>query len=356
MRIPRIAGVDLAYAVSLFAIIAFSLAIVLTGSTSNMSGIHFDILRDTFAAIYLFLSGLTISILAQSVEKSLSKLTRFLIQRGLFFTLSGLILSFLWPIDILITLGICTLVCPLLLVVNSSFLRFFALSIGLITLVIGSFTDLILSTEVLDTSVGFSELIIDSVLYILISSYYSILPWAMFFIVGIMYSRQDFLNKKNATRSVFWAIMAVLIGAGIELITFEFFNIFTSLQGKDVVPFNFILPVYLPGFLIMAWGLCIIFLNTCIWINNQLIGWKSFHILRQIGSMRHTFYYLHFLVGGIAMSLLEVIDMDHKKFIALLVTGYLVFCIIFTKLWKNRFRLGPVEWVMDRLSNKNAKS
>jgi uncharacterized membrane protein YeiB len=72
--------------------------------------------------------------------------------------------------------------------------------------------------------------------------------------------------------------------------------------------------------------------------------------------MRHTFYYLHFLVGGIAMSLLEVIDVNHKKFISLLVMGYLVFCIIFTMLWKNRFRLGPVEWVMDRLSNKNAKS
>jgi uncharacterized protein len=355
MKAPRIAGIDLAYAVSLFAVIAFSMAIVLTESTSNMSGIHFDVLRDSFAAIYLFLNGLTLSFITQASGKSMSSMTPFLVKRGLFFTLTGFIISLFWPIDILITLGICTMACPLLFLINSGFLRFLVLATGVFSLIIGSFTDLILTTEAIDLSKSFSDIIIDSVLFVLLSGYYSIFPWALFFLLGVMYSRHDFLSKQNATRSGFWALFAIAIGVGVELITFEFFTPISSLQNTNVVPFAFMLPVYLPGFLFIAYGLCIICLNTCVWLNHQLQKWKALHTLRQIGSMKHSLYYFHFLVGGIAMFYMDAIEIEDKRLIAFLVTGYFVLCIVFTVLWKMKYRLGPIEWVLERITTKNAK-
>lgn len=349
MKAPRIAGVDLAFAASLFALIAFSMAVVLTGTSSKLSGIQFDVLRDTFAAIYLFLNGLTISLMVQASPKAMSDLTPILVKRGLFFTITGIALSFFWPINILITLGVCTIACPILLYIHSSFLRFLALMIGVAALIIGSFTDLILTTEAIDTSKGFGSIIIDTGMFALLSGYYSIFPWALFFMLGVMYSRQDFLNKRTSTRSGFWALLAIVAGIGLEMITFKFFTQASALDARDV-PFAFILPVYLPGFLIIAYGCCILALNISIWLNARLSKWKALHTLRQVGSMKHTFYYVHFVLGAILMAVMDSLNVENRMLIAIAVSAYFVICILFAMIWKKRHRLGPLEMLMDRFS------
>lgn len=355
MKEPRIAGIDLAYAISVFGVIFFSLSVGLTSCESTLSVVSYDLISDTFAALFLFLNGIMASLMMHCGISSRRKAKTCLIHKGILFIILGLAASILWPTQILVTIGLLLLISPLLTQVTGSILR--ALYVVTITasILLFSFGATDGATVVGPFSLS-SAFISHYADYTLVSGYYSLLPWAVFFLSGVLFGRLDFLNPKIRRSSGFFSWIVIGAGSIVQILGGALFISKSHSKSDLVFPFFYSPEFNIISFILIATGLSILTLNLCVKMGETKRRSEPRFFLQKMGSIKHFLYISHIVYGLVFILIFGQNQVDTIGQELCLIAFFIGVSIVFTWLWKKQFTLGPIEWVLKILSGSNEKT
>jgi uncharacterized protein len=354
----RIIGFDLARAYAIFGmfIVNFNFAF---GSFQDISltGKFLNLFIGNSTAIFIILAGIGVSLMTNRNTYSLqeqAKLKSVILKRSWFLLVLGLLLYSWWPGDILHFYGGYLHIAAFLLFVPKKVYLWIAASailiFHLLLLIIPIDTSWNFETfEYADfwTPIGFLR----NTFY---NGWNSIFPWLAYFMFGMFVGRLDW-KSPSTKKKFFWLGLIVFM-------LVEGLRIWSSYYLRDPYSIHYIqseyFPAYLP-FMLLTGSFAVMLISACMFITEKFPTHSIIKILAQSGRMSLSFYVFHITVGMLIFTLISPQTYTGlltqqlpatPVFIGIYATGFYLFCITLSILWSRKFKHGPLEICMRKIS------
>lgn len=183
----------------------------------------------------------------------------------------------------------------------------------------------------------------------------SMFPWLSYFFIGMWLGRlnwYDRLIKRNIF--VIGLIVFIIIQALRLMVQLNFFNPFWS---------NYIMAEYFPPYLpfvLVTMAFAFMVIPICMIIGDKFSNNKFILALQKTGQMTLSHYVIHLTLGMVLMAFLTGKHYtgfleDEKPTRPIYILAYsiifYIFSILFSVLWNKKFKLGPLETLMRKISN-----
>ncbi len=355
----RVLGFDLARAYAIFGmfIVNFSFCFGTFGGGSFLEKFQFLFIGNA-SSVFIILAGLGLTLMVRnqdSTSEQKAKIKKVVLKRSWFLFGVGLLLYSWWPGDILHFYGGYLHIAAYILFIPKKYYLWLILAVvviyHLLLLIIPVSTGWnYVTSEYLDfwTPIGFLR----NTLY---NGWNSILPWISFFFLGMWLGRLNW-NEKKVKRNLF--LVAI-----VSLVAFKGLKIAAS-YNKFSENVNFYMkqeysPIVLP-FMIITASCAILVILLSIYISEKFQSLKIIKYLTATGKMSLTLYVFHITIGMIVLSRLT-----GKSYTGLYSTGvpasaefimtYVIviytFCVFFCVQWSKKFKKGPLEMLMRKISD-----
>ena len=352
----RIVGYDVARALAIFGMILVNFKLVM-GATDNgpawltwLSGL----LEGRAAATFVILAGVGIALLSKKgrVSGDHTRIRRdriTLAKRAVFLFIFGLAYSPIWPADILHFYGLYMLVAVALLTVPDKWLwRWSAVFVSIAFMMLlmldfeagWNFDDL----EYTDfwTPVGM-------VRHMLYNGFHPVFPWTAFLLIGMWLGRQDMLNPQVQGRMLRWALGIAIVTEGVSYVLTA--GVFNGDEDAGYVFGTQMIPPF-PLYIVAASATAVAVIVLCVRLAQNLHDAKWLWPLIATGQLALTLYVAHVLVGMGLMEAFGWLQNDEPLWLAIVYsTVFYGACVVFATWWRNRYKRGPLEWVMRRVTS-----
>ncbi|BDS12523.1 DUF418 domain-containing protein [Aureispira anguillae] len=354
----RIIGIDIARALAIIGMIVVNFKLVLGSQGSPNLQRWVGVLDGKAAATFVVLAGLGIGLMSKKAieEGTLSKirfLQKKLIKRSIFLWLFGLLFYTIWTPDILHFYAIYILISIALISAST-------LLIGsLIVVLILSYPFLLMAVsyeqgwdftqlEYLDfwTGQGFFR-------NLLVNGFHPVFPWVAFMLFGMWLGRQNLTQKSFLIKTL---ISASFIFVGTQLLshfTINLLNNHTTLSLKDIQALCGTAPMPpLPYYMISGISIAVIIICLCILATHWTKETTILRLLVHTGQLALSFYVLHVLVLFFILAIIPKQWGTYSLIFSLVAAFICVLCcFLFATVWRKRFQLGPLEWVLRKLTD-----
>lgn len=340
----RIEALDIARGLAVFGMIFMNFKISLAGD--YFEGYSFLTAQEgRFGALFIFLAGTGVSLMNRSAwtdPERLSRNRKRLAGRALFLLVLGLIFSLYWQADILhfyafyLLLSLPLLRAPTRLLYGlAALLPFlFLLLFSVLNWEQGWNWDTLEYTRFYSLR-GFSR-------NLLFNGFHPVIPWMSFFLIGMGVGRGPLAETKGLSRKIAAAAAVVI---AVELLSWFLMGRLGPGEAVYLVASRAMPPT--PFFIISASAQNIFILNLVILLSRRC---KAFSRLAETGRMVMTHYILHLLIGlPLLFVLNEMVD-GGLGFVFLYSVVYFILTVGATRLWHRRWRQGPFEGLMRRLT------
>lgn len=351
----RIEGLDFSRAFAIFGMMLVNYKIVFTYGIDKylLLSNFISIFEGRAAAVFLILAGIGISLMSKKgfrTDKNhiITKDRITLIKRAIFLFLMGMILYviFEWNADILHYYGVyMVLICPFLYAKPKN-------------IVISICSILIVSTlfqVTMNYMQGWNEsftiyldfyTIKGFLRNLLFNGYHPLFPWFTFILVGLLIGRID-LNNSRIVKMI--TILSISIAVIIEVISHVIIRI--SQYSEKIIYIFDTKPMNPTTFYILAAsGWAIGFIGICIMLSKELSYLKTFKAIVATGQMALTHYIIHSVVILGLFYVIDGINYRDEAFVILLSTTVFVLMVVFSYIWLKRFKRGPFELLMRKLT------
>lgn len=355
----RIIGFDLARAYAIFGmfIVNFNFSFGSVMAPTDPIGHFLNIFTGNSTAIFIICAGMGVSLMTNRPDYSNAEqaaLKAKVVKRSWFLFALGLLLYNWWSGDILHFYGGYMHVAALLLFVPKRYYlwgAFLAVAIfHLLLLLIPINTSWDFTTfRYVDfwTPIGFLR----NTFY---NGWNALFPWLSYFLVGMWLGRLDW-QQKGAKQKVFLVgLLVFLLIQGLRLLVRQ--HLVNAFWSNYLMAEYF--PPYLPFVLVtMAFALMVIPIFMTIG-DTFSTNWLVL-ALQRMGQLTLSNYVLHLTLGMLLLA-----SLTGKHYTGLLATGrptspahilaysctFYVASVIFSNLWLRRFRNGPLETLMRKIS------
>ena len=356
----RIQGYDLARALAIFGMVLVNFKIVMGASDNGPNWLIWmvGLFEGRAAATFVILAGVGLSLISRRVRlendsQGIIRNRKTLLNRALFLFVVGLLYTPLWPADILHFYGIYIAIGAYLLTASDRKLWRWAISFSLI------FVILFLT---FNYEAGWNWITLEyadfwtfqgMIRHLFFNGFHPVFPWAAFLFVGMWLGRQDIHANPKLARKIL--VGGLAITALTELASGFAIRGFTSLEtsidaellrflfGTDPMP-------PMPQYMLSAGGTALVVIVLCVWLADRFsrAGWLK--PLVSTGQLALTHYVAHIVLG---MGILEMLGLLENQSLGFSVTSSILFCVaavVFSYFWRKRFRRGPLEWVMRKVT------
>lgn len=344
----RIIGLDFARGLAVWGMLLMNFKIVMTSDTSGVLGTVTHFMEGHFGVMFVVLAGIGISLfmkraISDGDKIALNRKKTVLIKRSIFLIIIGLLFCFIWPADILHFYGFYILLA--LFVVDLSTSKLWVL-ISLSTLTFPLFLLVIPYEEAWNfTTLQYADFW--SIKGFLRNTFYNgfhpVFPWIAFLFLGIIFGRVEY-TKVNLKKYLF---ISLLISIVAELLSYFLVKYIPGelsfLFLRDAMP-----PT--PLFVIASGAEAIVMITLSILLSDVLKESKIVQPLVYTGQMVLSQYIFHVFIG---MGILDVIGRMQGQtlnFALLYSTAYFFLSVITSHLWGSRFKRGPVEILMRKIT------
>ncbi len=357
--VGRIVGLDLARVLAVFGMVVVNFKIVMGAGDGGPIWLAAaaGLLDGRAAATFVVLAGIGISLLSRRARLAGDPAVRgrvraTLLKRALFLFVVGLLYTPIWPADILHFYGVYLAVAAFVLAVPAR--RLWSLAAALA----GAFAILIL---VFDYERGWDWATlsyegfwtVDGMLrHLLFNGFHPVVPWLAFLLVGMAVGRLRMTEPAVRRRVFGWAALTAslaeiasflsirALGAGAEAAERE---VLGALLGTEPMP-------PMPLYMLAGAGTACAVIAALVELGERFreAGWLR--PLAATGELALTLYVAHVVVG---MSALEAAGRLENQTLPFSLACSAVFCllaVLFAHAWRKRFRRGPLEAVMRRLT------
>ena len=352
----RIHGLDLARSLAIIGMIQVNFQLVLGQQGSPWLEIFTSFLTGKASATFVVLAGAGLSVMtrtAQGNPKEWKKARLLLIKRSLFLFVAGLSYLWIWPADILHFYGVYILLSLSFLRLKPRVSLVAATFIILLYPVLLGFFDYSQAWDFAKLEYRDFWSLRGFVRNLFLNGFHPVIPWISFLLVGIWFGRQRLNNR------VFIKFCLVINAVGfilIQLLSLAVIRAMLSLDVMDAETSQLLfgtasmppLPMYMLNGITFALAL----ISACILVSQKLRDNPVIAALSKTGRMALTFYVLHVILG---MGLIEALGPHNLgKYTLEFSTTYALifslFCILFAVVWLRYFRIGPLEWMMRKLT------
>lgn len=363
----RIIGFDLARAYAIFGMFVVNFTFCF-GSFRNPTvlGKLTNLFIGNSTSIFIICAGMGIVLLANrhtvgSEEKK--KLKRVILKRSLFLLGLGLLLYNWWPGDILHFYGAYLDIAAFLLFVPKRYYLWAAASAIAFYFVLQLFIPITTSwnlqtTQYADfwTPAGF----VRNTFY---NGWNAIFPWFAYFALGMYLGRLDWQDK--ATRKRVFTTGFCLLAAFKALRLFIGYDFHTPERNWFYSKYWFQLmedyfPVNIP-FIMITSGWALMVISSCMYLGEKLSASRLIDALAKTGQMTLSHYVIHMTAGILLLSVVTKIKYTgfpqagttlEPSFILIYAILFFAASVLFSYLWSQRFKNGPLEALMRHVSDK----
>ncbi|MCY9548772.1 DUF418 domain-containing protein [Lysinibacillus xylanilyticus] len=360
LQSKRIEGLDFARALAMFGMLIVNFKIIM-GAVGNGPEwlIWFTgLFEGRASATFVTLAGIGVALMTRkarnggdlsAIKENRTKLWK----RSAFLFILGLFLYFAgWTGDILHYYGVYMLIASFLIIASTKFMIIIS-SLFLITSQILQVTMNYLKgwhpkqpfMEYLDfwTIEGFIR-------NLLFNGYHPIFPWICFFLLGMIIGRLD-LSKKSVRNKMLYFSLFLLIT--IEVLSKVLMRLSLSVLDGNSAAFLFQTGPIPPNifYMLSNSASAIIVIVVSIYIVEKFAGQWLIKSLIQTGQLTLTHYVSHVFIGVGILALLNRLENQTLAFSILFTTLFFVGSILFSVLWRRKYKRGPIEWVMRKITN-----
>jgi uncharacterized protein len=354
----RVIGFDLARAYAIFGmfIVNFNFCFGSIMAPVGALGRFLNVFTGNSTAIFIICAGMGVSLMTRTshtVGERLQAKSKILKRSWFLFGL-GLLLYNWWPGDILHFYGGYMHLAAFILFVPRRFYLLVAASTVLIfhllLLVIPIATSWDFQTaKYADfwTPVGFLR----NTFY---NGWNSIFPWFAYFATGMWLGRLNWQLKVTKRNILLVGLLMFVVVKALRLMVSQ--GYFDGLSANYIMAEYF--PPYLP-FVMITIGFALIVLPLCMYIGEKFSGNKLVLALQSTGQMTLSHYVIHTTLGMVILALLtnkEYTGLLTKEqpvsplYILVYSVVFYLLSILFSVLWKRKFRNGPLETLMRKVS------
>ncbi|MDZ4823860.1 MAG: hypothetical protein SH856_10415 [Flavobacteriales bacterium] len=346
-RSSRLFGIDLAYVIATLMCVAISYFFVVGDRLHFLNHVHYFPLVDIFPALFFFLNGMTITLSMRDNHTSQRKLIAFNTRKGTILLLLGLAFATLWSLNILVVCGVFYILASYVARFNTVILRVFVVFCAVMTIVLISFTEVHTSVRYQGFNLEGSGLY-DLASFFLFNGYYSILPWIVFFLAGILHGRGQVHVRGMLSPNNLLAMLWILISFVVQYFCLTVYQDKEELFAGKYFPLH--VKVFIPAFIVMGLGSCVLLTNSCVYLLQKLEKNRFTVWIQEISSLKYSILLIHLVLGVIVIKGFNT-NFHSRWSITAYSIAMVVLVVLLCRLWKKRVNtLGPAEWLMKRLS------
>jgi uncharacterized protein len=352
----RIAGYDLARALSLFGMLLINYWVLFEDFNSDPEWLvaFFNIIQGRAAALFVVLAGVGISLLSRQAylkndAAAMQTIRHSMLKRALFLFIIGLLNYILWPADILHFYGVYFAIGVFLMTVPNH--RLGALAILPITAfsILSFMVDFDRSWDWEANSLKDLLNVPGILCHLFFSGQYPVFPWLAFLITGMWLGRQNPYNRTFKRRCLLAGLGAFVSAETVSWMAFRIAD--QRLFGLDVpeiLPWIAIIDPWepMPLFVISAIGtsLCVIIFSII--LAQRFKNSKWLLAFSALGQLTLTLYVAHILLGWVVLLIMDMFEW-HVYLFTLWGSGlFYMEGMLFAYQWKKYHEKGPLEWAM----------
>jgi len=350
----RIEGYDVARSLAILGMIIVNFKVVLGSSYVGADWLIFltSLVEGRAVALFVMLAGVGLSLLSRRAyhsgdETDRQKARRRVLKRSAFLLVFGLLLTPLWPADILHFYSLYLVIGAALLFVPDRQLLWSALGVVLIFPVLYILLDYDAGWDWKTLTITDFWTPVGLVRHLFFNGFHPVFPWAGYLVFGMWLGRQPvqdaiFRRKLLLRGIIVWIIAEVASALLLQILTpIAGIEIAYGFFGRDPIPPS-------PLYMLSAGSCALVILLLVISLGERLSNSRVWHTLVTTGQYALTFYVAHIIIG---MGIMEAFGwiMTGSKSLAFAMFYSLAFYaagIVFTLLWRSRFGRGPFEAFM----------
>ena len=351
-------GFDLARAYAILGMFIVNFNTVF-GSLTDKSilGQFLSLFSGNSSTTFVILAGMGISLMtnrSEYSEEEKAKLKTIISRRSWFLFFIGLLLYLWWPADILHYYGgYMHLAIPIVFLPKKYYLW-----AAFTTIVVFHILFFIIPY---DTGWNFTTLEYKDFWTIkgffrntIYNGWNSIFPWVAYFFAGMWLGRLDWSMLKTQ-KQLF--LIGFVLWSSVTVLQYNANNITTDKDLLQYITADYI-PPFLP-FMLSTFGFALMLISTFMYIGSKVENNKYATLFASTGQMTLTHYISHLTIGMVVFSLIigknyagHLAEKATASPISILLFANLYFGLscLFSKIWSKKFKNGPVETLMRRIS------
>lgn len=347
----RLSGVDLARSFALFAMIMvnFRLAMGVTTSSSPSLLAIFEALQGRAAACFVILAGIGLQL--GSAQLAQHEARRRLILRAMFLMVAGLLNLLVFPADIMHYYATFFVIAAFLVPATNRQLLLLIAAVMMFALALIFTLDYGKGWNFAELSyVSFASwqgMSVDFPRHLFFNGWHPVFPWLAFLIWGMFLARQNLSGIKTQKHLM---IAGVSVTITCSLI---------SQLGKYLMPqwmdlFSLQPMPAFPLYVIAAASSASAIIGFCCWISQRAHSWSFVNAalgwFTPVGRMSLSLYVAHILIGMGTLESLGWLQGRTLHEVLLASSIYFVSSLLFCQLWSRRWKQGPLEMLMRKIS------
>ncbi|SEF45971.1 DUF418 domain-containing protein [Paenibacillus sp. UNC499MF] len=351
----RVAGLDLARALSIFGMIVvnYKIAMMADGSGPSWLAAFAGLFEGRASAVFVVLAGIGISLMTRKArrgdESELAKQKLVIRKRSVYLLALGLfLLAAGWTADILHYYALFLFAASFLIRSSGRFLAGTAAA----AVLAGQCAQLLFDygagwdasfhayTDFWSAGGFFRNLFFNG--------FHPALPWFAFFVTGMLIGRLDLTDSSKRFKRM---TASLILLAGSELISGLAMKLSAASIGDEGARYLFETKPMPPNLLYMvsAASSAMLVILFCNCVMEKMPGQRTLTALVHTGQMALSHYVLHVIAGLGLLEALGVLENGSLPFSVAYSVGYFAAAVGMSLLWKRKFSRGPLEALMRKL-------
>lgn len=350
----RIVGIDVARALAVFGMIIVNFKMVLGQEGEGWLHSFSGVLDGKAAATFVVLAGVGIAFMTNSSYPNFDKRIGLkILKRAVFLFVIGLSYILIWPADILHFYGIYMMITLLLIKSKPITILLTALAFILVY-------PILMFALPYDIGWDFSTYEYDGfwtltgfMRNLFYNGFHPVMPWTAFMLLGLWFGRQD-LHNTIFIKKVTWISLSIFLF--IKIVSVSLISLLSQSDQGIAAELTQIIGTSpmppLPFYMVSGSSFALFVISCCILISRKFEGNSIINVLMKVGQLALTFYVAHVVIG---MGLVEEVsgiplgtfDLEFSILYALV---FILICITFTIIWTKYKKVGPLEWVLRKLT------
>jgi len=188
----------------------------------------------------------------------------------------------------------------------------------------------------------------------------SIFPWIAYFFLGMWLGRINWQDTKIRKRIFIIGFIFFCLTIGLQKYSI---HIQSNIKIAEIPIVAYINSVYLPNFLpfmIITASFALMVITICIWLGETFKNVKIVVWLSDTGKMTLTNYVQHLTIGVLIFQFMtgSIFPRGHlqtgkvipPEYILMFSLCYFIVSVLFSVLWTRKFKKGPLELLMRKIS------
>ena len=350
-------GFDVARAFAIFGMVLVNFKIAMHASSSGpawlVNAVH--LFEGRAAATFVVLAGIGISLMSRKAREEdnqvlLAQNRTILFKRALFLFIVGLLYTPIWPADILHFYGLYIAIAALLLSVRSRWL---------LVIAVGATFLFVLLLFLFDYEQGWNWETLHyegfwtmsgMVRHLFYNGFHPVFPWVAFILYGMVLGRFDWSNIKVQRNAFLFGLTSLILAEVTSWFLLKQIPLNAGAAEQELAALFGTAPMPpMPLYIAAGIGLATVVISLSVWLCATFPKAMWVKPLTATGQLALTLYVAHVLLGMGALQAMGRLEHQSLWFSVGSTLAFCAFAVLFATLWRNRFKRGPLEYLMRRL-------